>query len=79
MDKPSKFTGRHDELENFIFQMKMHLDSVGLKGQNAVKYVVSFLKGDALTWWRQYCQNHGGLSHVYTHLTIDVLYNELQQ
>ena len=57
--------------------MRMYLDSVGLTGVNACKYVVSFLKGDALTWWRQYCLTHGGLSKVYDDLTVDDIFDEL--
>ena len=32
LEKPRKYNGRHDQLENFIFQMKQYVDSVGLVG-----------------------------------------------
>ena len=52
LEKPPKFGGKHSELENFIFAMKLYLDSSGLRGSNAARFLVSYLYGDALTWWR---------------------------
>ena len=50
---------------------------VNLRGINAVKFVVSLLRGDALTWWRMYLDSAGGHSKVYANLDIDVLKSEL--
>ena len=43
--------------------------------------MVSYLTGDALTWWRQYCMKHGGLhsaNSVHTRIDLDVLMDELR-
>ena len=53
------------------------MDTVNLTGVNAVKFVVSLLCGDELTWWRMYVDSAGGHSNVYSNLDIDVLKNEL--
>ena len=50
---------------------------VDLRGINAVKYIVSCLRGDALTWWRMYVDAAGGLEHAYSNLDVEVLLNEL--
>jgi hypothetical protein len=52
------------------------VDSVGL-GDNgtACRFIVSFLKGDALTWWRSYSRD--SLS-IFSQLTVDVLLDELK-
>ena len=42
-----------------------------------MKFVVSLLRGDALTWWRMYVDSAGGHNRAYTNLDIDVLKNEL--
>ena len=57
--------------------MKLYIDSVGLVGQNACRFIVSYLKDNALTWWRQYCATHSGVSTVFTNLTVDDLFSEL--
>ena len=48
LEKSPKFSGKHSELENFLFAMRLYLDSSGLKGQNASRFLVSYLVGDAL-------------------------------
>jgi hypothetical protein len=50
--KPGLFTGKKAEVDNFIFEMNQYCDSVGLSGGNAVRFVASHFKNDALTWWR---------------------------
>ena len=52
LDRPSRFNGKHSELENFLFAMESYIASSGLQGQAATKFLVSYLTGDALTWWR---------------------------
>jgi hypothetical protein len=53
--KPSTFSGNRREVDNFIFEIKQYVDSVGLgSGSSACRFVVSHFKGDALTWWRSY-------------------------
>lgn len=53
--KPSTFSGKKSEVDNFIFEMRQYVDSVGLGTEGtACRFVVSHLKGDALTWWRSY-------------------------
>ena len=31
-----------------------------------------------MTWWRQYCATHGGLSTVFSNITEQDLYDELE-
>jgi intergrase/recombinase len=55
--------------------MLQFLDSSGLgDGGTACRYAVSFLRGDALTWWRAFARD--GQS-VFQHLTLDVLMSEM--
>lgn len=54
LDRPSRFSGKHSDLENFLFAMNSYIASSGLRGQAATRFLVSYLTGDALTWWRQY-------------------------
>ncbi len=50
LSRPSTFSGKKTEVDNFIFEMKRYVDSVGLgTGGTACRFVVSHLKGDALT------------------------------
>ena len=51
LSKPSTFSGRKTEVDNFLFEMRQYVDSVGLgTGGTACRFIVSHLKGDALTW-----------------------------
>lgn len=77
LEKPTTFNGRHTDLENFLFQVDQYVDMVNLTGSNAVKFVVSLLRGDALTWWRMYVDSAGGHANVYSNLDLDVLKSEL--
>ena len=52
--------------------------SVGLSGQRATRFLVTFLKDDALTWWRTYCATHGGVSSVFTNVSFDAVLSELE-
>jgi hypothetical protein len=55
--------------------MKQYIDTVGLgDGENACRLVVTYLRGDALTWWRSY--SNDGVK-VFEDLTLDVLFTEL--
>ena len=47
--------------------------------QTACRYLVSHLKGDALTWWRTYCEERGGLNSVFTNLDLDTLIDALTE
>jgi hypothetical protein len=56
--------------------MKQYIDSVGLgEGSHACRFFVSYLKGDAATWWRMYAMNKG--SRVFDNLDLDTLVEEL--
>ncbi len=58
LSKPSTFSGKKAEVDNFLFEMRQYVDSVGLgTGSTALRFVVSHLKGDALTWWRSFSSN----------------------
>ena len=56
--------------------MRQYLDSVGLgNGGKACRVLVSYLRDDALTWWRSYSKDS---LRVFDHLTLDVLLAELE-
>jgi hypothetical protein len=77
VEKPPSFSGKHGELQNFIFLMRQYLDTVNLgTGPNACRVLVSYLRGDALTWWRSY-SNDG--VQIFDDLDLDVLISELRQ
>ena len=43
--KPTNFSGKKSEVDNFIFEMRQYVDSVGLgNGSTACRFVVSHLK-----------------------------------
>lgn len=77
IEKPSTFNGKHSDLENFLFQIDQYVDMTQLSGVDSVKFVVSLLRGDALTWWRMYVDSAGGIQSVYNNLDLDVLKSEL--
>jgi hypothetical protein len=79
--KPNTFNGKHSELDNFVFEMKSYIDNVGLgSGNRACRFLTTYLKGDALTWWRTYAANrknkHGS---VFDNLDLDVLIDDLEE
>ena len=74
--KPSTFAGRKSEVDNFIFEMRQYVDSVGLgTGSTACRFVVSHLKESALTWWRSFSKD--SLS-VFDHLDLEDLLDALK-
>ncbi len=76
LSRPSTFSGKKTEVDNFIFEMTQYVDSVGLgTGGTACRFVVSHLKGDALTWWRSYS---GDSTRVFNTLELDVLLDALK-
>ncbi len=53
------------------------MDSVGLgTGGTACRFVVSHLKGDALTWWRSFFKDS---TRVFNSLDLDDLFDALRQ
>ena len=75
MEKPLTFSGKHNELQNFIFVMKQYIDTVGLGNEGkACRFFVSYLRDDALTWWRMFSNDS---MEVFDDLTLDVLISEL--
>lgn len=59
LERPSTFSGKHSELRNWMHEMKQYIESVNLGNyENACRFVVSYLKGAALTWWRMYAVEH---------------------
>ncbi len=76
LSRPSTFSGKKTEVDNFIFEMTQYVDSVGLgTAGTAVRFVVSHLKGDALTWWRSFS---GDSTRVFDTLELDVLFDALK-
>lgn len=74
--KPNTFSGKKSDVNNFIFEMRQYIDSVGLgDGPAACRFLVTYLKGDALTWWRSFSRDS---LTVFTNLTLDVLLDELK-
>ncbi len=77
LSKPSTFSGKKVEVDNFIFEMRQYVDSVGLgTGGTACRFVVSHLKGDALTWWRSFSKDS---TRVFNSLDLDDLFDALRQ
>jgi hypothetical protein len=79
LERPSTFSGKHSELDNFVFEMQQYLESTGLgSGPRACRFFVTYLKGDAKTWWRTYAlsKSRSG-SNVFDNLDVDTLVEEL--
>ena len=60
--------------------MKQYIESVNLgNSSTACRFVVSYLKGAALTWWRMYAVEHipTGSTSVFDNLDLDTLFDEL--
>lgn len=76
LDKPLTFSGRKDKLQNFVYVMRQYIDAVGLGNEGkACRFLVSYLRDDALTWWRAYSKDS---LDVFDDLTLDVLLQDLQ-
>ncbi len=59
LERPMTFSGRRKDLPNFLFVMRQYISSVGLgEGGDACRFLVSYLKDDALTWWRSFCKDN---------------------
>lgn len=59
--------------------MQQYLESTGLgSGPRACRFFVTYLKGDAKTWWRTYAlsKSRSG-SNVFDNLDVDTLVEEL--
>ena len=77
IEKPSTFSGKHADLSNFVFEMRQYISTVGLgTNGNACRFLVSYLKGDALTWWRSYSSNK---RNVFDQITLDELIDEMEE
>ena len=56
--------------------MRMYLDSTGLgHGPRACRVLVSYLRKDALTWWRSYSKDD---LRIFDTITLDVLIDALE-
>lgn len=59
VEKPLTFSGKHSELNNFLFVMQQYIDTVALgTGSSACRFLTSYLRDDALTWWRSYSDDN---------------------
>ncbi len=57
--------------------MRQYVDTVGLgTGPTACRFVVSYLRDDALTWWRSYSQD--SLS-IFDNISLDELLTALEE
>ena len=57
--------------------MRQYIDTVGLgNGAKASRFLVSYLRDDALTWWRSYSDDS---LDIFEDLTLDVLLGELEE
>jgi hypothetical protein len=75
IERPGIFSGKHSELQNWLFVMKQYLDTVNIgSGPEACRLVVTYLRGDALTWWRSFANDD---VKVFQNLTLDALFTEL--
>ena len=60
-----------------MFEMRQYISTVGLgTNGNACRFLVSYLKGDALTWWRSYSSNR---RNVFDQLSLDELIDEMEE
>ena len=65
------------DVDSFIFEMRHYVDSVGLgTGGIAYRFVVSHLKGDALTWWHSYSKDS---TRIFNTIDLDDLLDALRQ
>ena len=70
------FDGNKKHLQNFLYVMQNFIDTVGLgDGSRACRYFVSFLRGEALTWWRSFSNDD---LRIFDHMTLDVLLTEIK-
>lgn len=61
--------------------MRQYVDSVGLGSYgNACRFIVTYLKGQAQTWWRMFSIDHkvSGTASIFDTLDVDTLLNELK-
>lgn len=55
--KPSTFTGHlNEDPAEWTFQISQYLDACWMPEERKVSYVASFLRDNALTWWRAHIQ-----------------------
>ena len=45
----------------------------------ACRFLASFLKGDALAWWRIYCEERGGVENVFSSIDLDTMFDCLTE
>ncbi len=76
---PAKFSGKHSQLENFLFRCDQYIAFTHLSGVNAVQLIVSLLEGDADTWWRMKVAEAGSLSAALSNTTLDDIKDELYE
>ncbi len=77
LSKPSTFSGKKVEVDNFIFEMRQYVDSVGLgAGGTACRFVVSHPKVDALIWWRSFSKDS---ARIFNTLDLDDLLDAMRQ
>lgn len=76
LDKPLTFSGKRKDLANFLFVMRQYIDSVGLgNGSEACRFLVSYLRDDALTWWRSY---NGDSLSIFDTLDLETLMDDME-
>lgn len=46
--------------------------------REAAEFLMLYLRGDAMTWWRSYCTTNGGLTNVFNNKSFNDLLNELR-
>ena len=59
--------------------MKQYLDTTNLRGSDAARYLVTFFSGDALTWWRSFCDSKGGVTNVFANHDADDIMIDLEK
>jgi hypothetical protein len=76
LDRPLTFNGKKKDLANFVFVMRQYIDSVGLgDGSEACRFLVSYLRDDALTWWQSYSWDSLAF---FERVDLETLLDELQ-
>ena len=53
IDPSTKFSGKKENLPNFIFSMETYLQAKQItEDEDRIPFLISCLEGEALTWWR---------------------------
>ena len=81
IERPSNFTGKHSEVQDWLFEMRSYIDTLQLGSYGkACEVIQRHLKGQALTWWRMYSLDNkdNGTKSIFETIDVDTMLNELE-